>query len=73
MVDLTDDEKRVIDAMKSLGAISESLVKDADQIAKAALIPKGRVANFLVNLVNKKVVKRVTRGKSAGYFIIAQV
>jgi len=73
MVDLTDDEKRVIDAMKSLGAISESLVKDADQIAKAALTPKGRVANFLVNLVNKKVVKRVTRGKSAGYFIIAQV
>jgi hypothetical protein len=73
MVDLTDDEKRVIDAMKSLGAISENLLKDADQIAKAALIPKGRVANFLVSLVNKKVVKRVTRGKSAGYFIIAQV
>jgi len=73
MVDLTDDEKRVIDAMRSLGAISESLVKDADQIAKAALTPKGRVANFLVSLVNKKVVKRVTRGKSAGYFIIAQV
>jgi len=70
MVDLSEDELRVIEAMKSLKAIAEDKIKDADQIAKAAMMPKGRVANIILSLVNKRVVRRIAREKAAGYFVI---
>jgi hypothetical protein len=70
MVDLTDMEKKLIEAMKKVGATDESKLKDMDQIAKAAMIPKGNAANILTALVGKKVVKRVAREKSAGYYIM---
>jgi hypothetical protein len=34
------------------------------------MMPKGKVANMIVNLVNKKVVRRIAREKAAGYFLI---
>ncbi|MEM5853139.1 MAG: transcriptional regulator [Candidatus Aenigmatarchaeota archaeon] len=70
MVELTQDEAKVVEAMKSLKAVAEDKVKDADQIAKAAMMPKGKVANILLSLVNKKVVKRVAREKAAGYYLL---
>lgn len=73
MVDLTDDEKRIVEAMKMLRAVAENQLKDADQIAKASMMPKGKVSNLLINLANKKVVKRVVRGKAAGYYVISGV
>lgn len=73
LVELTDDEKKVVEAMKSLGAISEDKLKDADAIAKAAMIPKGKASNTLLLLVNKKFVKRVAREKAAGYYLIQQI
>jgi len=69
-MELSDLEKRVVEAMKSLKATSENNLKTADQIAKAAMLPKGRVANILLTLVNKKIVKRVTRQKAAGYYLL---
>jgi DNA-binding IscR family transcriptional regulator len=73
MTELTPDEQRVIDAMKSLGATKPEVLKDLDQIAKAAVIPKGRAGSVMVNLVNKRMVRKVTRGKSPGYYLEAQV
>ena len=70
MVDLTDDEKKVVDAMRLLKAEAEDKLKDVDQIAKTVMMPKGKVANMIVNLVNKKVVRRIAREKAAGYFLI---
>ncbi len=70
MVELTDDEKRVIEAMKSLGARAEDKLKDVDQIAKASMMPKGKVANIIQTLLGKKIVKRVAREKAAGYFVV---
>lgn len=63
-------EKKVIEAMKALGATSEDKLKDADKIAKQAKLPKGRVAATLQKLVNKKIVKRVARQKAAGYYLL---
>jgi len=71
MIELNDDEKKVIEAMKSLKAIDENQLKDVDQIAKTSMMPKGKVANIITNLVSKKVVKRIAREKAAGYFVIA--
>ncbi|MDW8034147.1 MAG: transcriptional regulator [Nitrososphaerota archaeon] len=68
-MELTEDEKKVVEAMKALGATSEDKLKTADHIAKAAMLPKGKVANVLANLVNKKVIKRVAREKAAGYYL----
>jgi len=70
MVELTDDEKKVVEAMRLLKAEAEDKLKDVDQIAKTAMMPKGKVANMIVNLVNKKVVRRIAREKAAGYFLI---
>lgn len=70
MVELTDDEKKVVEAMRNLGAIKEDKLKDVDFIAKTALMPKGKVANIILNLVNKKIIKRIAREKAAGYYII---
>jgi DNA-binding IscR family transcriptional regulator len=73
MVELTEDERKVVEAMKMLKAVAADKLKDVDQIAKTALMPKGRVANVITNLVNKKVVKRIAREKAAGYYLIEQV
>lgn len=73
MAELTDDEKKVVEAMKSLGAKSEDKLKDADAISKAALMPKGKASNVILSLVNKKIVKRIAREKAAGYYLIADV
>lgn len=69
MIELTEDEKRIVEVFKSFGARSEDKLKDVDAIAKAAMMPKGKVANVVISLVNKKVVKRIAREKAAGYFI----
>ncbi|MBI4010485.1 MAG: transcriptional regulator [Candidatus Aenigmarchaeota archaeon] len=73
MTEFTDDEKKVVEAMKSLGAKSDDKLKDVDSIAKASLMPKGKVANIILGLVNRKVVKRIAREKAAGYYLIASV
>jgi predicted transcriptional regulator len=70
MVDLSEDEARVVEAMKSLRAVAEDKLKDVDQIAKAAMMPKGKVANVILNLVNKRIVRRVAREKAAGYYLL---
>lgn len=72
MVEITEIERRVIEAMKSLKAAQDNL-KTADKIAKAAMMPKGRVANALISLVRKKVVKRVARGKAPGYYLLKDI
>ncbi len=73
MVELTEDEKRIVEVFKSFGAKSEDKLKDVDAIAKSAMMPKGKVANVIVSLVNKKVVKRIAREKAAGYYLVEQV
>ena len=70
MAELTDDEKKIVEVMKSFGAKSEDKLKDVDSIAKASLMPKGKVANVILNLVNKKIIKRIAREKAAGYYLI---
>jgi DNA-binding IscR family transcriptional regulator len=70
MVDLTDREKKVVDALKMLGAIAEDKLKTADDISRKAVLPKNLVANDLLMLANKKVVKRIVREKAAGYFLL---
>ena len=72
MAELTEDEIRVVEAMKLLRAIAEDKLKDVDQIAKASMMPKGKVANIILQLTNKRIVKRITREKAAGYFLISE-
>jgi len=71
-VELSDDERKVVEAMKSLRAVTDEGKKDVDQIAKTATMPKGKVANIIQNLLNNRVVKRIAREKAAGYFLIDQ-
>ena len=70
MVELTDNEKRVVEAMKLLKATADNRLKTVDHIAKAAMMPKSKVANTIITLMRKRVVKRVAREKAAGYYLL---
>ncbi len=71
MVDLTEDEKKIVEALKAFGAIAPDKLKTTDDIAKKAAMPKNIVANKIVEMTNKKILKRVAREKSAGYYVMA--
>lgn len=70
MIELNDNEKKIVEVMRTLRAVAEDKMKDADQIAKTAMLPKGVASNILINLANKKVVRRIAREKAAGYYLI---
>jgi predicted RNA binding protein with dsRBD fold (UPF0201 family) len=70
MVELTEDEKKVVEAMRSIGATKEEKIRDADMIAKTAMMPKGKASNVILSLVNKKILKRISREKAAGYYLV---
>jgi len=69
-MELTEREQKIVDAMKMLGATSVDKLKTADDVARKAVVPKNLVAVDLLSLANKKVVKRVVREKSAGYYLL---
>ncbi len=72
MVDLNPQEEKIVNAMKDIGAVDENHVKSADQIGDKSNLPKGLVTNLLINLCNKKVIKRMARDKAAGYYLLPQ-
>lgn len=67
--ELTEDEKKIVEVMKLLKATAEDKLKTVDHIAKASMMPKGKVANIIAMLLNKKVLKRIAREKAAGYYL----
>lgn len=70
MAELTDIEQLILEALKELGASSEDKIKSADDVQKKCNRPKGQVTNALISLVNKGVIFRKAREKSAGYYVI---
>jgi predicted transcriptional regulator len=70
MVDLSGNAEKIYNSLNALGAVSEEKIKTADDIMKKASVGKALVNSGLKELIDKKVVKRVARQKSAGYFII---
>jgi hypothetical protein len=72
MADLNDNEKKVVEAMTTLGATSEGNAKTADIIAGKCPFSKGMVNNILTQLQNKKVAKRVTKSKAGVYYLMQQ-
>ena len=69
MAELTRTEQAVIKAMEELGATKDSGIKSVSEITKKSNRPMGLVANTLSTLAQKKVVKRVAKEKSAGYYL----
>ena len=66
--DLTPNAKRVYEAMKKLGATSDSSIKTADDIMRVSGLPKGMSNNALQELIAKGYARRVAREKAAGYY-----
>jgi DNA-binding IscR family transcriptional regulator len=69
-MELTEREQKIVDALKMLGATSMDKLKTADDVARKAVVPKNLVSVDLLALANKKVVKRIVREKSAGYYLL---
>ncbi|KUO39999.1 MAG: transcriptional regulator [Candidatus Hadarchaeum yellowstonense] len=70
MAELTPNAQKVYEALKKLGATSPEVLKTADDVMRAARLPKGMVNNALMELVAKGFAKRVAREKAAGYHLI---
>jgi len=69
MAELTRTEQAIVKAMEALGATKDSSIKTVSEITKKSNRPPGLVANTLSTLAQKKVVKRVAKEKSAGYYL----
>lgn len=65
----TPQQQKVYDFLHSGGFMNENKLQDADKIALGAKLPKGIAAQALLDLEKKGYVKRVARGKAAGYYI----
>lgn len=70
MVEITEEERKIVEVMKRLGATSKGEIRSMDRIARAAGMPKPKVANLVHSLVKKKVIKKVARTKAPGYFLL---
>ncbi|MCX6798490.1 MAG: transcriptional regulator [Candidatus Diapherotrites archaeon] len=72
MVELTDNEKKVADAMKALNATGEDSAKTANIIAGKCPLPKGLISNLLTQMAGKGAVKRVAKSKAGVYYLVQQ-
>jgi hypothetical protein len=61
--------QKIFDFLTQGGFLNENKLQDADKIALGVKLPKGIVAGQLLDLEKKGYVKRVARGKAAGYYI----
>jgi len=66
---VTPHHQKIYDFLYEGGYLNENKLQDADKIALGTKLSKGVVANLLLDLEKKGWVKRVARGKAAGYYI----
>lgn len=65
----TPQSQKIFDFLMAGGFLNENKLQDADKIALGVKLPKGIVASQLLELEKKGYVRRVARGKAAGYYI----
>ncbi|WP_337860370.1 transcriptional regulator [Ferroplasma sp.] len=73
MAELSGNAEKIYHALYALKAVSEQNMKTADDIMKKGMVGKAIVNSGLQELLEMKIVKRVARQKSAGYFIIKTI
>lgn len=66
---VTPHHQKIYNFLYDGGFTTENKLQDADKIALGAKLSKGIVANLLLDLEKKGYVRRIARGKAAGYFI----
>jgi predicted transcriptional regulator of viral defense system len=65
----TPHHSKIYDYLKEGGWVTPDKLQDADKIALNTKLSKGVVANLLLDLEKKGWVKRIARGKAAGYYV----
>ncbi|HEX2065638.1 MAG TPA: hypothetical protein VHI93_02395, partial [Candidatus Thermoplasmatota archaeon] len=66
---VTPHHQKIYDYLHDGGFLNPEKLQDADKIALNVKLSKGVVANLLLDLEKKGWVKRVARGKAAGYYV----
>lgn len=66
---LNDQQKKVYETMKRLGATGPDRGKTADDIMKAGKFGKGQMLAWIQDMEKKGVVKRMARDKAAWYYL----
>lgn len=67
---LSPHHNKIYDYLKDGQYTTPEKLVDADKIALGTKLSKGVVANLLMDLEKKGWVKRIARGKAAGYCIV---
>ena len=70
MANLSPNEQMVLKALQNLSARDESKMRTAEEVGQKCDRPKGQVSAALLTLVQKGLVKRRAREKSAGYYLL---
>ena len=72
-VEITDQQRKVVEAMTKLGAVDQGHGKTADDIMKFGKFGKGQMLSWMAELEKKGVVRRVAGTKAAHYFVVKPV
>lgn len=67
---LSEPAEKVFKAMLHADLVSEDKMKDAQGITNMSKLPKAQCMNALQELEKKGFVKRRSREKSAGYYLV---
>jgi DNA-binding transcriptional regulator GbsR (MarR family) len=68
-MELSKFEKDIYDALIRLGATSPDVLKSQDQIMGSLKLSKSQIGTAIIALEQKKIVKKITRGKRPGYYV----
>jgi hypothetical protein len=66
---LTPHHNKIYDFLREGGFTNPEKLQDTDKITLGVKLSKGVVANLLLDLEKKGWVRRVARGKAAGYYV----
>jgi predicted transcriptional regulator of viral defense system len=69
LANVTPHHQKIYDYLHGGGFLTQDKLQDADKIALNTKLSKGVVANLLLDLEKKGWVRRIARGKAAGYYV----
>lgn len=70
-VKLNDHQKKVVDTLRSMGAVNEQKARSAEDLMKVTRIPKGRVLSVVQELEKLRLLERAPSHKQHKYFLRA--
>lgn len=70
-VKLSDNQKKIVDTLRSMGALNEEKARSAEDVMKLTKMPKGRVLSIVQELEKLRLIERARSHKQHKYYLRA--